>query len=404
MNPTNFYGRKVVGAAFSVLFVVYSIQFSFGTFVDDIATDTGWSETRLQLIFAIYIFTYSALSAVTGVFTDRFGPRRVVAIGAVLLTAGYTIWASAPNIWVAFLGLGVIAPLGMSASWVPCNATVVRWFVERRGTALAIATSGTSMANIVAPPIAATLVKAYGWRTTLASFALAGGAVMLMSSIWFRRDPESVGQHPDGKARRHRRADGELAEGLTAQQATRTVTYWLILCMYALTFLVVFVPFVHSNQFAVDLGVESVTAATVISSIGVGGLVGRLLVGPLSDRFGRKQLVIAAFGLLRRWRSLASLRRRAWRFCTRRRSSSDSPMAPPSPCCQRWSATTSGAIMQARSSAASLAPPGRLPRLDPMSLSCWSIPPGATGSRSCSQGSPTLQRSSWRCGFRQRVS
>ena len=54
---TDFYGWKVVGAAFSVLFVVYSIQFSFGTFVDDIVTDTGWSKTRLQLIFAIYIFT-----------------------------------------------------------------------------------------------------------------------------------------------------------------------------------------------------------------------------------------------------------------------------------------------------------------------------------------------------------
>ncbi len=296
MTPTDFYGWKVVGAAFSVLFVVYSIQFSFGTFVDDIVADTGWSETRLQLIFAIYIFTYSSLSAVTGVFTDRFGPRRVVAIGAVLLTAGYVIWASAPNIWIAFLGLGVVAPLGTSASWVPCNATVVRWFVERRGTALAMATSGTSFANIVAPPVAASLVKAYGWRTALASFALTGGAAMLLSSIWFRRDPESMGQHPDGKPEPPPAAAGG-EEGLTAKQATRTVAYWLILCMYALTFLVVFVPFVHSNQFAIALGVESVTAATVISSIGVGALVGRLLVGPLSDRFGRKKLVVAAFGL-----------------------------------------------------------------------------------------------------------
>ena len=188
MKP-DFYGWNVVGAAFTALFVVYSIQFSFGTFVDDIVDDTGWSETRLQLIFAVYIFTYSSLSAVTGALTDRIGPRRVVAVGAVLLTAGYIIWATAPNLWIAFLGLGVVAPLGMSASWVPCNATVVRWFVERRGTALAIATSGTSMANIIAPPVAATLVKAYGWRTALASFALTGGAAMLLSSVWFRRDP-----------------------------------------------------------------------------------------------------------------------------------------------------------------------------------------------------------------------
>jgi len=297
---TDFYGWNVVGAAFTALFVVYSIQFSFGTFVDDIVEDTGWSETRLQLIFAVYIFTYSSLSAVTGALTDRVGPRRVVAVGSVLLTAGYIIWATAPNLWIAFLGLGVVAPLGMSASWVPCNATVVRWFVERRGTALAIATSGTSMANIIAPPVAATLVKAYGWRTALASFALTGGAAMLLSSLWFRRDPESTGQFPDGKDGPPTPLDQTLissTDGLTAKAASRTRTYWLILGMYALTFVVVFVPFVHSNQFAIDLGIDEITAATVISSIGVGGLAGRLLVGPISDRLGRKRLVVAAFAL-----------------------------------------------------------------------------------------------------------
>lgn len=295
MTASDFHGWKVVSAAFGTLFVVYSIQFSFGTFVDDVVADTGWSETRLQLIFAVYVFTYSALSAVTGAFTDRFGPRRVVAIGSLLLTSGYLVWASAPTLWVAFIGLGVIAPLGMSASWVPCNATVVRWFVERRGTALAIATSGTSLANIVAPPVAASLVQAYGWRTALVSFAVVGGVAMLATSLWFHRDPESLGQYPDGKSEPPT-SDGGGA-GLDASQAMRTLTYWLILIMYALTFAVVFVPFVHSNQFAIDLGVAPITAATVISAIGFGGLAGRLLVGPLSDRFGRKQLVVAAFAL-----------------------------------------------------------------------------------------------------------
>jgi len=177
---------------------------------------------------------------------------------------------------------------------------VVRWFVERRGTALAIATSGTSMANIIAPPVAATLVKAYGWRTALASFALTGGAAMLLSSLWFRRDPESMGQFPDGKDGPPTPLDQTLissTDGLTAKAASRTRTYWLILGMYALTFVVVFVPFVHSNQFAIDLGIDEITAATVISSIGVGGLAGRLLVGPISDRLGRKRLVVAAFAL-----------------------------------------------------------------------------------------------------------
>lgn len=289
-----FDGWKVVAAAFNVLFVVYAIQFSFGTFVDDVVADTGWSETRLQLIFAIYIFGYSAMSAVTGSLTDRFGPRRVVAIGAGLLTAGYLVWATAPNLWIAFLGLGVIAPLGMSASWVPCNATVVRWFVQRRGLAIAVTTAGGSLANIIAPPVAATIVDARGWRTALAGFAVVGGAVMLTAAYWFRRDPESVGQYPDGL---DRPAAEPATAGFTPNEAMRTPTYWLLLCMYALSFLVVFVPFVHINQFATGLGITSVTAATVISAIGIGGLAGRLSVGTISDRLGRKRMVLFAFAL-----------------------------------------------------------------------------------------------------------
>jgi len=151
------------------------------------------------------------------------------------------------------------------------------------------------MANILAPPVAASLVQAYGWRTALTSFALTGGVIMLASSWWFRRDPESMGQHPDGLSQPP--PQDVAGPGLEAGQAMRTATYWLILGMYALSFVVVFVPFVHSNQFAIDMGVSPVTAATVISSIGVGGLAGRLFVGPLSDRFGRKRLVAMAFAL-----------------------------------------------------------------------------------------------------------
>jgi OFA family oxalate/formate antiporter-like MFS transporter len=100
-----FRGWIVVAAAFTVLFVVYGIQFSFGTFVTDIVDDTGWSESRLQLIFATYIFGYSALSAVSGTLTDRLGPQIVVASGSIVLLAGYLVWASASNLWIVFLGI-----------------------------------------------------------------------------------------------------------------------------------------------------------------------------------------------------------------------------------------------------------------------------------------------------------
>lgn len=289
-----FFGWRIVSAAFTVLFVVYGIQFSFGTFVGDVVKDTGWSENRLQLIFAIYIGLYSALSAVSGWLTDRLGPRPIVAVGAVLLTSGYLLWATANSLMVVAIGMAVVAPLGMSCSWVPCNATVVRWFVLRRGLATAIATAGGSLANILVPPIAAILVSAYGWRIAVLSMSIVGGICMLLSSIVLERDPEGIGQQPDGQLQVATDLGRDVAEGMTPAEAWRNPNYWKVFGMYALTFTAVFVPFVHGVQFAQSLGASLQTASTVISAIGIGGLAGRLVMGPVSDRIGRKNAVMLA--------------------------------------------------------------------------------------------------------------
>src|SRR4029077_12424255 len=76
-----FRGWQVVAAAFSVLFLSYGLQFSYGVFVSGMAADLGWSRAQTALPYSIYVFVYSALSAATGRATDRFGPRPGIAAG-----------------------------------------------------------------------------------------------------------------------------------------------------------------------------------------------------------------------------------------------------------------------------------------------------------------------------------
>ena len=317
-----FHGWRVAWAGFWVLFIVYGIQFSYGTFESAISSDTGWSASWLQLAYASYILAYSAVSAWSGQLTDRFGPRRVIAGGAVLLAAGYLVLSSAGNLVMVFIGLAVIAPLGMSSSWVPANATVVRWFTERRGLATGIVGSGGSAGGIVAPPIAAWLVEQYGWRTAIAVMAVTGGVLMAVTATVFVRDPESIGQEPDGPAPdprdrplgrsrvASRPADSDVdaadvrdpktedpATAWTAPQAWRNSVFWRIFGMFALTFVVVFVPFAHGIQYARSLGFSPLWAAGVISSVGVGGLVGRIVTGPLSDHIDRRRAVMLALAV-----------------------------------------------------------------------------------------------------------
>ncbi len=284
----------MVAAGFLTLFVVYGLQFSYGEFRQAATVDAGWSQTSLSLIFAIYIGVYSALSAVSGLATDRFGPRVTVATGSVLLCAGYAIWASAESLIVVALALAIIAPIGMSCSWVPVNATSVRWFVKRRGVASAVVTAGGSLGNIVAPPVAATLIEAYGWRVALRSMAGVGVVLLLLAASFMVKSPESVGLYPDGADGPPPNEDSETS--LTPAAATRTATYWIMWAMYSLTFIVVFVPFVHGSAFAVGLGISSIAASTVISSIGIGGLTGRLLIGSVSDRIDRRKAVVLSLG------------------------------------------------------------------------------------------------------------
>ena len=287
-----FRGWFVAAAAFVVLFCAYGVQFSYGVFVTGMGQELGWSRADTALPYALYVFGYSVLSAATGKATDRFGPRPVVAIGALLLGCGWGASAFVTERWQLNLTLGLVASIGMSATWVPCNATVARWFIRRRATAVALATSGISFGNLAAPPLAAVLVAAHGWRTTLCVLAAIASTCILIAAVFMARDPESVGLHPDGDSAP---AQSGPVTGLTAREAMRADGFVLLVLIYLFNWLVIFVPLVHGAAFAEDLGLSKGVAASVISVMGLGGVVGRLFGGVLSDRLGYLPSLALAF-------------------------------------------------------------------------------------------------------------
>jgi len=327
-DRTIFTGWIVVAAAFSVLAVAYGVQFSFGLFIDPITEETGWSTAMLSLAFALYVGLYSLLSSVSGWATDRFGPRVVIFVGGLLLGAGWALVGLARRPWQLFVALSLIAAAGMSASWVPCSATVVKWFVRRRGLAVGVASTGGSVGNLIAPPLVAAAIGLFGWRPTLVVTGVLAGVLVAGLARYMIRSPEAVGLYPDGDVPvPDVHASAAVTESVvasagvesvvasagvesvvasagvesagpafTVSEARRTATFWVMFAIFGLTWLVVFVPFVHLVPYAEDNGIGSVAAAGVISVIGLGGAAGRLIVGPGSDRLGRRVSLGAMLG------------------------------------------------------------------------------------------------------------
>jgi MFS family permease len=240
---------------------------------------------------------YSLLSSVSGWATDRWGPRRAIASGALFLGSGWALLGRVDELWQVYLLLGLVAAIGMSVSWVPCNATVVRWFVRRRGLAVGITSSGGSAGNLLVPPLAALLIERFGWRTTLTIMGITGGLVLIVLSRLMIRSPEEIGQFPDGDDGPPASEVGGLGPSLSLAEARRTRVFWVIFAIFAMTWMVVFVPFVHAAAFTEDLGGTAFQASWVLSAIGLGGVAGRLSAGPASDRLGRRAILALTLAL-----------------------------------------------------------------------------------------------------------
>jgi MFS transporter, OFA family, oxalate/formate antiporter len=124
---------------------------------------------------------------------------------------------------------GGLAALGMLTAYVPCNATVVRWFVRRRGLAVGLASAGGSLGTFVLPPLAHWLVSGLGWRRAYLVFGAALFLTLAGVALVMRRDPESVGLHPDGVAAPA--AAGALHGG-TVREAVRAPAFWLLFSVF----------------------------------------------------------------------------------------------------------------------------------------------------------------------------
>jgi MFS family permease len=275
--PSTTSGPVVVAAVFCLVFLVMGTAFSFSTFASELGRELKAGSGSISFIFGCAMALLYAGGLFSGALADRIGTHRVAGAGA-LIAGGSLIAAGAVNtVWEADVTLGAGFGLGLAICYTPAVAAVQPWFDRNRGVASGIALSGTGLGTLLMPLIARWLIEDEGWRVALILIGFGVAGFGLLASNWIRRPPRLP-------ATAWSQRSSSSFRKLIRDPSFR----WLYLGGF-LSSLVLLVPIVHMIPHAVRVGVAPSDAAWLISILGLGSLVGRLVLGPAADRLGRQR-------------------------------------------------------------------------------------------------------------------
>lgn len=278
MKKPIYYGWIVVIGAFLALLVSSLRSYSFGVFIDPLTADFGWPRAPLTLTYSLSLLVTSFLGIIAGSLSDRYGVRKVMIVGSVLVIAGFvfsSMITSLVQLYMAFILIGI----GSAAFYIPVTTAVTRWFSERRGLAIGITVSALGIGMAFFPPILERSIDGFGWRST---FLIAGLVSLILLSISI-----SMMKHPPGDDDGEEEAvDDDGSSDFTLKMALKAKYFWLIYFMFLMAQFSALSVTVHIVPYSTDIGIPSLYAATLLTVIGVFNIGGRLFGGITSDKIG----------------------------------------------------------------------------------------------------------------------
>jgi len=293
-----FYGQWLVVAGFVSQFVSVSAQnYATGAFMVPMIDELGWTRAEFILPRSVGQFVMAFTGFFVGVHVDRRGARPFMLAGLALLAGALFAQSAVVAWWQWVLLNGVVLTVGAAlVGNLVVNVTLAKWFVEKRGRAIAWASMGVSFAGIAATPPITWFIDRYGWRAGWQAMAVATLVFTLPAALAMRRAPEDHGLHPDGKSAAQAasgglaRAIADFDSSLTRGEALRTRVFYMLVFAFGMFQVLIPVVLLQTIPFMTDAGYSRATAALMITLASVPAMVTKPVWGWLIDRMNPKPL------------------------------------------------------------------------------------------------------------------
>ncbi|HEY7320125.1 MAG TPA: MFS transporter [Candidatus Binatia bacterium] len=268
----------VATLAFVVLGFTRGLHSSFGVFYVALLDTFGWSRGATAGVFSVVLTVDAILSPVVGYLLDRFGTKKIVVSGCLILAAGLVLSSRINSLWQLYIFFGLISAVGITfTGMVPHVFLVSEWFVSNRASAIGFVYAGTGVGILLLAPLSEWLLSSWGWARAFQTF---GGIVLLLLlpivSLFYQHGPYGE------KLRPKKESKGD-DQRWTAKLALRSWQFWLLfvarICAASGTTVIV----THQVAHVVDVGYSKLLAAAIFGLAGITSSFGRVVFGFIAD-------------------------------------------------------------------------------------------------------------------------
>jgi len=279
----------VLLACFLTIFTSYAVRYGYGILLPEMLPSLAITKTEAGVIYASFFIAYTISSPVLGLLGDRYNVRLLLTLFLAVLGGGTFLMAFSSSIVQASLFF-VLAGIGSAVCWAPTIALAQRWTSDKhRGKVLAFIDVGSALGIVGTSTAVPMIVTANDWRAGWMSLGALGFAVAVINFLAVRNRPVA---QPELRQEKFKQRAGEPVS-VIYMRLLRDKRFWLIGLAYLLTGFSIIIPFTFLSTYAVqELAFSYGTATKLITVIGIGAVIGKTTLGPLSDKIGRIKVMM----------------------------------------------------------------------------------------------------------------
>ncbi len=287
-----YYGWVVAIAGAVAVLTVSNSQYTFGVFVQPLIDKFGWSRAAISGSSSGRSIGAGIASPIIGTLSDKYGPRKFILGGIILVGTGYLLASRVTSLWHLYIILSLFIGIGMVALFIPAVSIATRWFGGRAALANGIVMSGFGFAQIILPPVATYVILKFGLEVCFIILGIS--AWVLGSAAWyFIRTPQgAVNRFKSGSFNFGPPETGKVLPEDTRQFELSDIlhnrSFWILFVIFVVVANSYQMIILHIVAAAIDTGITYEAAAIILTLSGITCTAGRLGAGFVANKIGNR--------------------------------------------------------------------------------------------------------------------